>query len=82
MVGRTINEFYREITFPLDMEVGAVITRLGTTSFTMEIGVFVSDECYASQETICVYWNPVTHSKRELTDEVRQKLSTYLYQSK
>ncbi len=82
VVGRTINEFYKEITFPNQLEVGAVITRLGKTSFTMEIGVFVGQECYASQETICVYWNPVTHEKRDLDEEVRQKLSLFLYKPK
>lgn len=78
VVGRTINDYYKEITFPNNLDVGAVITRLGNTSFTMVIGVFVGDLCYASQEATCIYWNPVKHEKRPLDDGVREKLSQYL----
>lgn len=78
VVGRTINDYYKEITYPNQLDVGAVITRLGNTSFTMVIGVFVDDYCYASQEATCIYWNPVKHEKRPLDDMVREKLSRFL----
>lgn len=78
VLARTINDYYRELTYPNELEVGAAITRLGNTSFNMQFGVFVNDTCYASQEAIAVYWNPVTHEKRSLDDGVREKLSRFL----
>jgi hypothetical protein len=44
----------------------------------MQTGVFIGEECHASQEAACVYWNPVKHEKRELDETVREKLSQYL----
>lgn len=78
VVARTINDFYHEITYPNTLEIGSVITRMGNTSFTMQTGVFVGEKCLASQEAACIYWNPVTHEKRELDDNVREKLTQFL----
>ena len=77
VLARTINDYYKEITYPNDLEVGACVTRIGNTSFNMMFGVFIGDECYASQEAVAVYWNPVEHEKRVITDEVRQKLEAF-----
>ena len=78
VLARTINDYYKELTYPNELEVGACVTRLGNTSFNMMFGVFVGNNCYASQEAIAVYWNPVTHEKRMLTPEVREKLIRFL----
>lgn len=78
VLARTINDYYKELTYPNELDVGACVTRMGNTSFTMMFGVFVGDVCYASQEAIAVYWNPVTHEKRHLDGEVREKLSKFL----
>lgn len=78
VLGRTINDYYKEITYPNELEVGAVVARLGTTSFTMLFGVFVGDECYASQEATCIYWNPVKKEKRPVDAAVREKLAEFV----
>jgi acyl-CoA thioester hydrolase len=78
VIARTTNNFYKEISYPKDLDCGAAVTRLGNTSFNMMFGVFSGDDCYASQEAIAIYWNPVTKEKRPLDDAVREKLSRYL----
>ncbi|HCM83045.1 MAG TPA: acyl-CoA thioesterase [Alphaproteobacteria bacterium] len=78
VLARTINDYYKELTYPNELEVGACVTRMGNTSFDMMFGVFVGNDCYASQEAIAVYWNPVTHEKRSLDGPVREKLARFL----
>lgn len=78
VVARTINDFYQEIVYPNNLDIGVVISRMGNTSFTMQTGVFIGDHCCASQEATCIYWNPVKHEKRVLDDSVREKLSQFL----
>ncbi len=78
VVVRTCYDFYYEITWPNKLEVGLSVTKIGNTSFSMEAGIFVGDQCYTTQECVAIYWDPINKQKRQLDADVKASLEQYL----
>jgi acyl-CoA thioester hydrolase len=59
-VVRLLIDFRRELYFPGRVEIGTVVTAIGTTSFNVRQAVFESGapSCVASAEATCVLLHP------------------------
>ena len=71
-------EFYREIRFPGEVEVGTGVSRLGSTSYTLSQGMFQGDTCVASAEVITVFIDKETRRPAPLQDVFRDALSSLM----
>ena len=46
--------FHKELRAPGPVRVGAIVTRIGSSSLDIRQGLFVGDICYASADAACV----------------------------
>ena len=78
IVAETGCRFLREIDFPAEVEVGLVVTRLGTSSVTYRFGVFTAgdDEARAVGTFVHVYVDRTTRRPSRIPDAVRLALSS------
>jgi len=63
------------VTYPGEVEVGTVVTRIGNASFDLGQGVFQDGRCAATAEVAQVYFDPATGRSRPLPDPLRAGLT-------
>ena len=70
-VGRFTATYHAALTYPATVDVGTVVTRIGTSSFDLGQGVFNVDVCIATAEVAPVYFDPATGKSMKLPDPIR-----------
>ena len=78
-VGRFAAVYRTALTWPATVEIGTVVTRIGTASFELGQGVFNGDLCIATAEVGQVHFDPATGRSRPLPDPVRAALEAALF---
>ncbi|HEY1721001.1 MAG TPA: thioesterase family protein [Magnetospirillaceae bacterium] len=77
LVRQTI-DYRRELMLDTPVRIGTRITKLGRTSVGMTAAIFDGDTCVATAEIIGVILDRQTRRPKELSEDLRQKLSAYL----
>lgn len=60
--------------YPGAVDIGTVVTRVGTSSYGLGQGVFQDDRCIATAEVVTVHFDPETSSSKPLPDDIRGAL--------
>lgn len=71
-------EFYQEIRFPGEVDVGTGVSRLGGSSYTLSQGMFQGETCVASSEVITVFIDKQTRRPAPLDPMFREALETLM----
>jgi acyl-CoA thioester hydrolase len=71
-------EYLRELHYPAEVRVGLRVLKLGSTSFTLGIGMFSGEHCVATAQTVLVRIDTQTRAPVALNDEERAALKSYL----
>ena len=79
-VARFAATYRAPLRHPATVEIGTVVTRIGTSSFTLGQGVFVEARCIATAEVVSVFIDHETGKSRPLTEAVRAALEGALWQ--
>ena len=58
------------------VEVGTVVTRIGTSSYDLGQGVFDNDSCIATADVVTVFFDTKNKKSQELTDELKRILES------
>lgn len=66
-------DYLREVHFPGELRVGARVLSIGTTSFTIGVGVFRDEDCVATSRAVLVVLGPdgpaeITGRRREVLE--------------
>ena len=76
---RTVIEYRKEIGFPETAEIGTRIGRIGSKSFLMQHGVFVSSgACVGTGECTMVVFDHASRTSAVPPDDVREKLQAMM----
>jgi len=70
-VGRFTATYHAALTYPATVDIGTVVTRIGTSSFDLAQGVFNGDVCIATAQVAQVYFDPATGKSMKLPDPIR-----------
>lgn len=57
VLASTAMDYRRELTYPGDVEVGTIATRIGRTSFSLAHGVFQAGHCAGTAELVLVVFD-------------------------
>jgi acyl-CoA thioester hydrolase len=71
-------EYLRELHYPAEVRVGLRVLKLGSTSFTLGIGMFSGEHCVATAQTVLVRIDAQTRAPVALINEERAALLPYL----
>lgn len=71
-------EYLRELHYPAEVKIGLRVLKLGTTSFTLGIGMFSGGHCVATAATVLVRIDTRSRAPVTLNDEERGLLQPYL----
>ncbi len=71
-------EFFQEITWPGQVDIGTGIVKVGSSSITIYQGLFQKGNCVAQAETIIVQVDNVSRRSSPLSDLARQALAHWL----
>ncbi len=77
LVRQTI-DYRRELTLGVPVRIGTRITKLGRTSIATVSAIFDGDTCAAFAEIIGVMLDRTTRRPKELSADLREKLSPFL----
>lgn len=69
------------VHYPGTVEVGTVVTRIGSSSYGLGQGLFQGGRCCATAEVVTVHLDPVTGRASPLPDAVRAVLEGALAQA-
>lgn len=59
-LARVVIDYRREIHYPGRVRVGSAVTRLGSSSITIEQALFCDGVCFATAESVLVVMDPAT----------------------
>lgn len=68
-------DFYSEINWPGQVDIGTRVSTVGKSSLTLEQGLFQRDRCVAMAKTVIVQMHEETRRSYPLSDAARQKLA-------
>ncbi|MBK6328604.1 MAG: acyl-CoA thioesterase [Chloroflexi bacterium] len=71
-------EFFQEITWPGQVDIGTGIVKVGSSSITIYQGLFQKGNCVAQAETIIVQVDNDSRRSSPLSDLARQALAHWL----
>ena len=71
-------EFFQEITWPGQVDIGTGIVKVGSSSITIYQGLFQKGNCVAQAETIIVQVDNDSRRSSPLSDLARQALGNWL----
>jgi len=76
-VVKSVIEYKAPIRFDQEIEVGARVARIGTSSLVFELAIFPKgeDKLFATGEIVWVNTNQRTHRPARISDEVRQMIT-------
>lgn len=75
VLARSLIEFKAELLYPNTVRIGVRGLRLGTSSMTIGVGIFLGDRCIATQEAVCVIVDKATHRPTPLPEPLRAALA-------
>lgn len=75
VLARSLIEFKAELLYPNMVRIGVRGLRLGTSSMTIGVGIFLGDRCIATQEAVCVIVDKTTHRPIPLPEPLRAALA-------
>ncbi|HSF95311.1 MAG TPA: thioesterase family protein [Thermohalobaculum sp.] len=78
ILARLVIDYLRELHYPGKVEVGARLIRVGTKSITTGYGVFKDGVCYATAESVNVFYDMATRRTRMPPDSLRAVLMAEL----
>ena len=64
-------EYLAPLFFPGSVEIGTMVTRIGSTSYNLGQGIFDGENCVATAEVVTVFFDPKNNKSQKLTDELR-----------
>ena len=64
-------EYLAPLFFPGSVEIGTMVTRIGSTSYNLGQGIFDGEICVATAEVVTVFFDPKNNKSQKLTDELR-----------
>ncbi len=67
-------EYYQEITWPGEIQIGTRLLNVGRSSVKLEQGLYQSDRCVARAETVLVQIDDVTRKSTPLSESAVAKL--------
>lgn len=70
-------DLLNEITWPGTVEIGTGISRIGSSSISIEQGLYQNNILVAKTETIIVQVNNQTKKSQKLSDKNKEKLQKY-----
>lgn len=73
-VGRFAATYHAALTYPARVDVGTVVTRIGTASFDLAQGVFDGETCIATAIVGQVHFDHKTGKSMPLPDPIRTAL--------
>ncbi|MBT5049310.1 MAG: acyl-CoA thioesterase [Rhodospirillaceae bacterium] len=73
-VGRFAATYHAALTYPAMVDIGTVVTRIGTASFDLAQGVFHGDRCIATATVGQVHFDHKTGKSMPLPDPIRAAL--------
>lgn len=71
-------DYLRELHYPADVKVGLRVLKIGTTSFTLGLGMFSGGHCVATAETVLVRIDTRSRVPVALNEEEQALLQPYL----
>jgi acyl-CoA thioester hydrolase len=79
VVARIVIDYLKELTFPGVVEVGSVVTYVGTKSFRIAHGLFrgSSDDCVSTAEGVLVWYSLTRRVSMVPPDDLRAGLLGY-----
>ncbi|HVR90584.1 MAG TPA: hotdog domain-containing protein [Novosphingobium sp.] len=66
--------FYKELRAPGVVQVGALVTRMGSSSLDIRQAIFVDETCYASADAVCVLFGSETRRPVKASETLRSML--------
>ncbi len=81
VIASTTLEYLEELTYPGDVEVGTLATRIGTKSFALSHGCFQNGRCAGTGSVVMVVFDLQKRSSVALPDDVRPLVETLLVAS-
>jgi acyl-CoA thioester hydrolase len=70
-------EFLGEITWPGRVEIGTRVAAIGTSSMTLDQGLFQDGRCAATARTVIVQVNDATRRSQALSDGASRRLAGF-----
>ena len=64
-------EYLAPLFFPGSVEIGTMVTRIGSTSYNLGQGIFDGEIWVATAEVVTVFFDPKNNKSQKLTDELR-----------
>lgn len=77
VIARLDLQFRAQAYFPGEIRVGTCVLRIGTSSVTLGQGMFESERCVATTESVVVLVDPGTGRGAPLPDHVSEALEAY-----
>jgi acyl-CoA thioester hydrolase len=77
-VGRFTAIYHAALTYPATVDIGTVVTRIGTSSFDLGQGVFNGDVCIATAQVAQVYFDPASGKSMKLPNPIRSAFEAAL----
>ena len=74
LVASLTMHFHKELRAPGDVRVGAIVTRIGSSSLNILQAIFAGDFCYASAEAVCVLFGKSSRRPIPASELVRRHL--------
>jgi len=74
ILARVVIDYIKETHYPGTVDVGGRVIKLGTKSITTGYGVFVGDECVATNESVNVFFSTTERKTVAIPDSVRANL--------
>jgi acyl-CoA thioester hydrolase len=72
VLAATAMDYRRELTYPGEVQIGTIATRIGTRSFTLAHGVFQAGQCAGTAELVLVFFDLERRTSMEPPDDVRR----------
>ena len=64
-------EYLAPLFFPGSVEIGTMVTSIGSTSYNLGQGICDGENCVATAEVVTVFFDPKNNKSQKLTDELR-----------
>lgn len=78
VIARLVLDFRGEIRWPGMVRIGTGVARIGTSSVTLQQGLFQDGACVATAETVIVQMDESTRGSRPLSETTRTRLGLAL----
>ncbi|RYJ03395.1 MAG: acyl-CoA thioesterase [Acetobacteraceae bacterium] len=74
-VARVEIDYLRELHYPGRVRIGTAVARIGSSSFTLEQGLYSGETCFASARSIMVVMDHATRRPIPIPDALRAGLT-------